>query len=152
MTFEEEIDRLHRRPPGDRCLVYLDQWALSGMVRDAPGFAGLLRRLQEGVDAAAVICPASHEHRSESTLADQELWASLDELADKLSLGIEFHPREEVEARELAAAACEFSRCRPEGELWEEAFTVNPTRRVMSCSRSSSGGSSVCVLSSRPRS
>ena len=126
MTFQETIDRLHRRPPGDRCLFYLDQWALSGMVRDAPGFATLLGRLQEGVDAGAGICPASHEHRSEATLADPGLWAALDELADKLSLGIEFHPREEVEEHELAAAACEFSSCGPEGELWEEAFTSNP--------------------------
>ena len=96
------------------------------MVREAPGFARLLNRLQEGVDAGAVICPASHEHRSESTLADPGLWAALDELADKLSLGIEFHPREEVEEHELAAAACEFSRRGPEGELWDEAFTSNP--------------------------
>ena len=126
MTFQEAIGRLHRRPPGDRRSVCLVQWALSGMVRDALGFAGLLGRLQEGVDAGAVICPASHEHRSESTLADRGLWAALDELADKLSLGIEFHPREEVEAHELAAAASEFSRCRPQGEPWEEAFTANP--------------------------
>ena len=96
------------------------------MVRDEPGYGRLLDRLQEGVDAGALLCPASAEHRSESTLADKGLWAALDELADRLSLGIEFHSRDEVEARELAAAAAEFSGCAPDGELWEEAFTANP--------------------------
>jgi hypothetical protein len=82
--------------------------------------------LQRGVDAGALVCPASAEHRSESTLADKGLWAALDELADMLSLGIQFHSRDEVETRELAAAAAEFSGFAPDGALWEEAFTANP--------------------------
>jgi hypothetical protein len=126
VTLRETIDRMHRRPPGPRCLVYLDQWVLSGMVRDEPGYGRLLDRLQGGVDAGVLVCPASAEHRSESTLADKGLWAALDELADRLSLGIQSHSRDEVEARELAAAAAEFSGCASAGELWEEAFTANP--------------------------
>jgi hypothetical protein len=126
VTLPETIDRLHRRPPGPRCIVYLDQSVLSGMVLDEPGYGRLLDRLQEAVDAGVLVCPASAEHRSESTLADKGLWAALDELADQLSLGIRFHSRDEAEARELAAAAAEFSGSAPDGELWEEAFTANP--------------------------
>ena len=60
------------------------------MVLDEPGYGRLLDPLQEGVDAGALVCPASAEHRSESTLADTGLWAALDELADRLSSASSF--------------------------------------------------------------
>jgi hypothetical protein len=107
-------------------LLYLDQWALSGMARDEKGFDRLLNRLREEVKSGRVICPASWEHRSESVLAEAELWHALDEMAGELSLGIRFLPGHEIEHREITAAVALFCAEEAEYACWQEAFNTDP--------------------------
>lgn len=119
-----DVNRLRRRPPGDRALVYLDQSTLSSLARgDEHG--DLLEVLRRGVKSGAIICPTSVEHDAETMLA-AESWEAIDNLADELSLGVSFEDPEMITWYELSAAACEFLGRAPELELWREAFRTDP--------------------------
>jgi hypothetical protein len=119
------VDALQRRPPGDRILVYLDQSALSSLVRDEE-HAGVREALKARVDAGALVCVRSHEHEDETLLAPKELWDEIDRLSDELAMGIQFKSREEIEWSEIYAAAAAFLGQEPPQELWREAFRTDP--------------------------
>jgi hypothetical protein len=120
-----EIDALRRRPPGERVLVYLDQSALSSLVRNDE-HADVRDALKERVEAGRVVCVRSHEHEDETLLAPRELWDEIDRLSDELAMGIQFRSREEIEWSEIYAAAAAFLGQDPPQDLSEEAFETDP--------------------------
>jgi len=127
MVTRQIVDALHRRPPGERCLLYLDQWALTGMAKaEDPEYVVLRARLRSDVIAGAVLCPVSHEHRSESILAPEALWQTMDTLGDELSMGISFLGRREIENREIEVAAATFAEAPSLLATWQEAFSEDP--------------------------
>lgn len=106
--------------------MYLDQSALSALARDTR-YAYALTALRAWNEAGVVICLRSHEHRDETLLAPPALWDLIDRLSDELATGIEFRSTEEIEWREIHAAAREFlSISEHSTELWREAFTADP--------------------------
>jgi hypothetical protein len=115
---------MRRRPPGDRVLVYLDHSTLSALARHEPGFGALRRLLAEAVDGD-LLCPYSPEHRDESVLARDDSYEAIDSLGDELSIGIEFRSREQIEWREIYAAAAAFLGDEPK-PVWKEAFREDP--------------------------
>jgi hypothetical protein len=59
------IDALQRRAPGPRVLAYLDQSALSSLVRDEE-HGDLRDVLKARVAAGSLVCVRSHEHEDET--------------------------------------------------------------------------------------
>lgn len=118
-------DALHRRAPGPRTLLYLDQWAFSYMARGVNGYDKLLERLRADVGSGAALCPASPVHRRESIVSD-DVWDELHSLVDELSIGISFRSIESIERHEIEAAAAEFSGMPIPRPMWEEAFSTDP--------------------------
>jgi hypothetical protein len=121
------VNRLRRRSPGRRVLVYLDQSALSALARETR-MAGVLASLRASVEAGGALCLRSQEHRDETVLAPREMWDAIDSLADELAIGIEFRAREEIQWNEIHAAAGEFFgiSAQRNDEIWREAFWEDP--------------------------
>lgn len=126
VEMEIDVNRLARRPPGPKTIVYLDQSTISSLARDGE-FAELRGYLLQEVEADRVICPMSQEHRDETLRARQDSWDAIDRLNDELAMGISFRATEEVEWAEIHAAAARFAD-EPGGPVWREAFDEDPHR------------------------
>lgn len=119
-----DINTTRRRPPGPRCLVYLDQSTLSRMVRE-PRFHDLRDELLAGVGAGLVICPRSPDHDDEARLARSDTWEQIDSLTHALSPGVRFRVVGEVENAEIRAAVRALL-ARSAEDPWRESFTTDP--------------------------
>lgn len=123
MAASFDVNRLRRRPPGPKTLVYLDQSTLSYLAR--PEGAALLAALDRGVKSDRLICPWSHDHDDESVLAEQAQ-AQLHRIIDQLSMGIRFRDDKQITQHEILNAAAAFSGSPPLFSISEEAFQDDP--------------------------
>ena len=117
------INELRRRGPGPRSLIYLDQSTLSFLITE-DGYQ-LRERLRQGVRSGVLVCPSSPDHADESLLAMQS-HASLHDLADELSMGIEMKWDFEIQQNEIIAASATFVGRLVSDALWHEAFEKDP--------------------------
>jgi hypothetical protein len=119
-----DIDKLRRRPPGNRLLVYLDQSTLSELA--CSEVHALTRELlQAGVRDGKLLCPESLGHTDES-LGAKTSWEDILALQDELSMGIGFRDDMETAEREAVTAAAEFLGLPSPFALTEEAFRLDP--------------------------
>jgi hypothetical protein len=122
-----DVNRLRRRPPGSRVLVYLDQSALSEFASSPGQFSEELAYLREAVGQGRVVCLRSAAHREETSLAPVDLWDKIDRLSGELSVGIEFESVSHTMWTEVHSAAACFLKGDIVGQpRWQEAFSSDP--------------------------
>jgi len=118
-----DVDRLRRRPPGPRVLMYLDQSTLSDLaLQDSR--AQTRELLLEGVKADKVICPGSVGHTDETLDARQ--WETIQALHEELAMGVAFLDQSQIEERETWSAVAAFCGAPPYYSLVDEAFAGDP--------------------------
>jgi hypothetical protein len=120
---------LRRRHPGDRTLIYLDQSALSALVRDNRR-QSLLILLRNLVSRGIALCPQSMNHVDESLL-HADLYQDLDDLADELSAGISFNFDDNYTLwSEISSAVAAFLGEESPRDVWREAFVDDPQKPI----------------------
>lgn len=119
------VDRLRRRSPGERAIVYLDQCIQSSLARDAAA-KPLLETLRRGVRSGRIVCPVSQHHFDETVLTPGS-YEAITEIVDELSLGVKFHHDEDyLLFMEVFAAAETFLGKPASDPAWREAFDKDP--------------------------
>ena len=119
-----DVNRLRRRPPGDRVLAYIDQSTMSELAC-SDRHAATRELLQSGVQAGKLICPESHGHKDE-TLAATRSWQAILDLQDELSMGVGFRDEMPTAQYEAISAVAEFCGEPAPYSLVDEAFRSDP--------------------------